>query len=297
VTVGDGSLAGQRDGSLANAGRIDLHLHSTASDGVLAPADLVAAAQAGGVTVIALTDHDSIGGVADARQAGAAAGVEVIAGVELSAHIEEREVHVLGLHLDRMDTLAARLDGLAQARRDRAREIVERLNAVGVRIEFDDVLALAGVCALGRPHVARALVAHGWAHDHRDAFDRYLLPGRPGYVAKRRLPVREAIDYLHEAGGLAVLAHPSAEDSLERLTAFAADGLDGLEVAHPSLGAEDRARLGAIAHHLGLVKSGGSDWHGLKDNNRRIGGEDVPAVWLDEQHARLAQRRAAVQVA
>ncbi|MGQ0643593.1 MAG: PHP domain-containing protein [Gemmatimonadaceae bacterium] len=280
-----------------NARRIDLHLHSTASDGVLAPVDVVAAAHTGGVAVIALTDHDSIGGIEDARRAGAEVGVQVVAGVELSAHDEEREVHVLGLHLERMGTLAARLDDLAQARRERAREIVERLNAAGVKIEFDDVLALAGVCALGRPHVARTLVAHGWAHDHRDAFDRYLLPGRPGYVAKRRLPVRDAIAILHEAGGLAVLAHPCAEDSLERLTSFAREGLDGLEVAHPSLGAEDRARLKAIAEHLGLVKSGGSDWHGLKDGSRRIGAEDVPAIWLDAQEARVAQRRTHAQVA
>jgi 3',5'-nucleoside bisphosphate phosphatase len=280
-----------------NARRIDLHLHSTASDGVLAPAELIAAARTGGVAVIALTDHDSIGGIDEARRAGADAAVQVVAGVELSAHDEEREVHVLGLHLDRMDVLAARLDDLAQARHERAREIVERLNAAGVKIAFEDVLTLAGTCALGRPHVARTLVAHGWAHDHRDAFDRYLLPGRPGYVAKRRLPMNDAIAMLHEAGGLAVLAHPSAEDSLERLTGFARDGLDGVEVAHPSLGSEDRARLKAIADHLGLVKSGGSDWHGLKDGSRRIGGEEVPAVWLEAQEARVAQRRKPAQVA
>jgi predicted metal-dependent phosphoesterase TrpH len=283
--------------SPATTRRIDLHLHSTASDGVLAPADVVAAARSAGVDVIALTDHDSISGVDDARRAGAAAGVHVVAGVELSAHHEEREVHVLGLHLGRVDVLAARLEELAQARHERAREIVDRLNAAGVRIEFQDVLTLAGVCALGRPHVARTLVAHGWAHDHRDAFERYLLPGRPGYVAKRRLPVRDAVAMLHDAGGLAVLAHPSTEDSLERLTEFAREGLDGLEVAHPSLVADDRARLRAIADHLGLVKSGGSDWHGLKDGSRRIGVEDVPAAWLEAQEARVAQRRAPAHVA
>jgi hypothetical protein len=277
--------------------RIDLHLHSTASDGLLAPAELVAAARTHGVDVIALTDHDSIDGLADARRCGAEVAVRVVAGVELSAHDEEREVHVLGLHLDRIDALAARLADLARARRDRAREIVARLNAAGVRIEFDDVLALAGACALGRPHVARALVAHGWAHDHRDAFDRYLLPGRPGYVGKRRLPVADAIALLHDAGGLAVLAHPTSEDSLAKLSSFAREGLDGVEVAHPSLGSEDRARLSAIADHLGLVKSGGSDWHGLKDASRRIGGEEVPLAWLEAQEARVARRRTHAHVA
>ena len=170
------------------------------------------------------------------------------------------------------------------------------LNETGVRIEFDDVLALAGSSALGRPHIARTLVAHGWAHDHRDAFERYLLPGRPGFVAKRRLPVDEAIAIVHDAGGLAVLAHPAAEDSLERLRTFARQGLDGLEVAHPSLAADDRARLHAAADHLGLVKSGGSDWHGLKDGSKRIGAEDVPVAWLDAQQARVAARRSTERV-
>ena len=174
--------------SLPNARRIDLHLHSTASDGVLSPTEVVSAAKSEGVGIIALTDHDSIGGVDEARRAGAAANVRVVAGVELSAHDADREVHVLGLHVEHLGALGARLADLADARRERAREIVERLNEVGVRIEFDDVIALAGACALGRPHVARTLVAHGWAHDHRDAFERYLLPGRPGYRRQAAAP-------------------------------------------------------------------------------------------------------------
>jgi hypothetical protein len=279
------------------ARRIDLHLHTTASDGVLSPSALIEAARAAAVDIIALTDHDSIDGIVEARSAASTNGVRVIAGVELSAHDDEREIHMLGLHLERLDGMRVRLTELADARRDRAREMVHRLNETGVRIEFDDVLALAGSSALGRPHIARTLVAHGWAHDHRDAFERYLLPGRPGFVAKRRLPVDEAIAIVHDAGGLAVLAHPAAEDSLERLRTFARQGLDGLEVAHPSLAADDRARLHAAADHLGLVKSGGSDWHGLKDGSKRIGAEDVPVAWLDAQQARVAVRRSTERVA
>ena len=279
------------------ARRIDLHLHTTASDGVLSPSALIEAARAAAVDIVALTDHDSIDGIVEARSAARTNGVRVIAGVELSAHDDEREIHMLGLHLERLDGMRVRLTELADARRDRAREMVHRLNETGVRIEFDDVLALAGSSALGRPHIARTLVAHGWAHDHRDAFERYLLPGRPGFVAKRRLPVDEAIAIVHDAGGLAVLAHPAAEDSLERLRTFARQGLDGLEVAHPSLAADDRARLHAAADHLGLVKSGGSDWHGLKDGSKRIGAEDVPVAWLDAQQARVAARRSTERVA
>jgi predicted metal-dependent phosphoesterase TrpH len=257
----------------------------------MSPSALVEAAQAAAVDVIALTDHDSIDGIAEARRAGEAAAVWVVAGVELSAHVDEREVHVLGLHIERLETLGARLVDLAQAREDRAREIVERLNGTGVRLEFSDVIGLAGGGALGRPHIARALVAHGWAHDHRDAFDRYLLPGRTGFVPKRRLPVRDAIAYVHESGGVAILAHPTPEDNLECLTAFARDGLDGIEVAHPSLHSEERARLRAVTDHLGLLKSGGSDWHGLKEATRRVGSEDVPLQWLEAQEARAAERR------
>lgn len=279
------------------ARRIDLHLHSTASDGVLSPAAVIEAARVAAVTIVALTDHDSIDGLVEARNAAATSGVSVIAGVELSAHDDEREIHMLGLHFDRLDSMRARLAALADARRDRAREIVQRLNETGVRIEFEDVLALSGASALGRPHIARTLIAHGWAHDHRDAFERYLLPGRPGFVPKRRLPVSDAIGMVHEAGGLAVLAHPAPEDSLARLTLFAEQGLDGIEVAHPSLAADDRARLHAAADHLGFVKSGGSDWHGLKDGSKRIGGEDVPVAWLEAQEARVAARRSTARVA
>ncbi len=239
--------------------RIDLHLHSTASDGLLSPRDMVHAAHAAGVTVIALTDHDSVEGLEEARLAARPLAVEVVAGVELSAHDGERELHILGLHLDRPEALRERLAGLTQARQDRAREMVHNLNAAGVRIEFADVLALAGSAALGRPHVARALVAHGWAQDHRDAFERYLTPGRPGYVAKRRLTVHDAIAMLHEAGGIAVIAHPASEDSLERLGNFARLGLDGIEVAHPSLVADERAHVAfdqalqlAAQHALGF---------------------------------------------
>ncbi|HJU72992.1 MAG TPA: PHP domain-containing protein [Gemmatimonadaceae bacterium] len=277
--------------------RIDLHLHSTASDGVLTPGQIVGAAKSANVDVIALTDHDSIGGIAEAR-AVAGAAVHVIAGVELSAHDDERELHVLGLHLERMEALSARLTQLARAREERAKTMVLNLNAVGVRIEFADVLALSGgAAALGRPHIARTLVAHGWAQDHRDAFERYLLPGRPGYVSKERLTVAEAIAILHDAGGLAILAHPALEDSLDRITQFAQSGLDGVEVAHPSLTADDRARLKAVADHLGLVKSGGSDWHGLKEGPKRLGAEDVPLAWLEAQYDRVASRRAQKQVA
>ncbi|MGQ0537742.1 MAG: PHP domain-containing protein [Gemmatimonadaceae bacterium] len=280
------------------ARRIDLHLHSTASDGLLSPTALVAAAHEAQVAVLALTDHDSVGGIAEARTAAGRHSVRVIAGVELSAHADAREVHLLGLHLERLDTLHDSLAELARARRERLEEIVKRLNDVGVRLALQHVEELvAGAAALGRPHVARALVAHGWAQDHRDAFERYLQPGKPGFVEKRRLPVSDAIALIHGAGGIAVLAHPAREDSLERLRDYTRAGLDGVEVAHPSLNADERLRLRAAASELGLVMSGGSDWHGAPEAGRRIGAEDIPAEWLDAQERRAALRRALTRVA
>ena len=272
---------------------IDLHMHSTASDGAVAPAGVAAAAHAAGLAAIALTDHDTLAGVEEARAAGAALGVRVIAGVELSAvDAAGDETHVLGLHIARPAPLQQALEGFRTARRTRALEIVDRLNALGVPLTADAVLAEANGAAIGRPHVARALIAGGWVADLREAFDRYLGAGRPAFVEKRRLTMPEAFALIHEAGGLAVYAHPGRDGTRERVAAFAALGMDGLEVRHPGHSPAETTRLAALARELDLVPSGGSDWHGAADGARTIGCMDVPAEWLDLQEERLARRRA-----
>ena len=171
--------------------------------------------------------------------------------------------------------------------------MVERLNAIGVKITFDDVLDAAGGGAIGRPHVAKALVENGWARDNRDAFDRYLGNGRPACLEKRRLSLRDAIAMVHQSGGIAVLAHPGGEGTLTRLTALKEMGLDGVEVLHPSHSAEDRKRLLAVCEHLDLVPSGGSDSHGAATGARAVGSMPVPLEWLDRQDARVELVRAA----
>jgi predicted metal-dependent phosphoesterase TrpH len=276
---------------------VDLHLHSTASDGTNAPAAVVAAAHAAGVAALALTDHDTVDGVRPAIEAAARLGVRVVPGVELSAYEAEEEVHLLGLHLADLDAMQRQLEVFRVARRERAEEMVRRLNAIGVRITFDDVLSVASNAALGRPHVARALVGNGWAMDLRDAFDRYLGAGRPAYLDKRRIQIEEAIGLVHACGGVAILAHPGAAGTLPRLEALARRGLDGVEVLHPSHGSEDRARLLAIADHLGLLPSGGSDSHGTNDAGRTVGAMRVPASWLARQDERVARDRARPRVA
>ncbi len=273
---------------------VDLHLHSTASDGTLPPADVVRSALRAGVVAIALTDHDTVAGLAAARAAAEGTGLRIIAGVELSAYQGDDEVHLLGLHLDDVDGMDRQLVAFRSARFDRGREMVRKLNAIGVTITFDDVLHVAHDAAIGRPHVAKALVENGWARDLRDAFDRYLGAGRPAYLDKRRLSVRDAIAMVHACGGLAFLAHPGAATNKARLAAFQLFGLDGAEVLHPSHNPEDRRRLAEGLDALGMLPSGGSDSHGASEGPRVIGSQRVPLAWLERHDEALRARRAAV---
>ncbi|MDQ2929214.1 MAG: PHP domain-containing protein [Gemmatimonadota bacterium] len=265
-------------------------MHSTASDGSVAPAGVVAAAHQAGLTAIALTDHDTVDGIAAAQAAGASLGVRVVAGVELSAVDDGDEIHVLGLHLTHPEHIAAALLDLREARRDRAKTTVEKLNSLGIPVTLEAVFAAAGDGAVGRPHIARAMVAGGWARDFRDAFDRYLGNGRPACVEKRTVTFEEAARLIHDAGGLAVYAHPGGDASRADVEELAALGLDAVEVRHPSHTADEVVRLAAIADELGLVPSGGSDWHGAAEGYRALGSMKVSIDWLVRQDERVRQR-------
>ena len=271
---------------------VDLHTHSTASDGSRPPGDVIREAKRVGLAALALTDHDTIDGIAEATAIGAELGIRVIPGIELSAVEGDSETHILGLHLSDTHQMERELAGLRDMRRARAARIVQRLNELGVRIELASVLEQAAGGAVGRPHVARAMIAEGWAVDFRDAFDRYLGNGRPAYISKERLAVVDAIALIHRAGGLAVLAHPSHTGTLERITTFVSQGIDGIEVRHPSHSAEDTARLLALVEHFSLVPSGGSDWHGAAEGPRTLGMMRVPADWLTRQESRVRVRAA-----
>ncbi|HEY0969790.1 MAG TPA: PHP domain-containing protein [Gemmatimonadales bacterium] len=270
---------------------VDLHSHSTASDGAMAPAAVVERAGAAGLAALALTDHDTLAGVAEAMAAGERVGVRVVAGAELSAHDGEDEVHLLALHVEDPAVLDAELARFRERRHERAAEMVRLLRALGASVTLESVLERAGEGAVGRPHVARAMVDAGFVRDHREAFDRYIGAGRPAYVPKDVLPVVDAIRIAHDAGGIAVFAHPGGSGTRDRVERFARAGLDGLEVLHPSHGSEDVARLGALADHFGMVRSGGSDWHGATEGPRTLGVMRVPHAWLDAQDERVAARR------
>lgn len=271
---------------------VDLHAHSTASDGSQSPAAAVEHAHRAGLAAFALTDHDTLAGIPDAQRTADALGLRLVPGVEMSVHQGPTEVHLLGLHIRDVSALQGRLEIYRDHRRTRAVEIVSKLNAVGVAVTVEAVLEASAGGAIGRPHVAKALIAGGFVRDSREAFDRYLAAGKPAFVEKERLDIAEGIDIIHDAGGLAVIAHPGAEGRRERIEPLVALGLDGLEVKHPSHSAEDMKRIAALADFFGLLPSGGSDWHGAMQGGRSLGAMQVPHAWLEAQDARVARVRA-----
>jgi 3',5'-nucleoside bisphosphate phosphatase len=275
----------------ADAGRpafVDLHTHSTASDGTLSPEGVIEAAERCGLTALALTDHDTIDGVAAARAAGERAGIRVVAGVELSAFQDDHEIHLLALHVTHLEGLEKRLGELRASRYTRAQKIVEKLNTLGVPITLEEVLQQSNGGAVGRPHVARVLIARGVVHDFRDAFVKYLGNSGSAFVPKEHLSIEDAIAVAHEAGALAIWAHPGDGGRRERLEPLVAAGLDGIEIRHPSHSAEDVKRFQALADFFNLVPSGGSDWHGAPDGPRRLGIMNVPVEWLERQDEKVA---------
>ncbi len=275
---------------------VDLHTHSTASDGTLPPEQVIEAAARCGLAALALTDHDTIDGVRGARKAAEGVGIRVIAGVELSAFDEDREIHVLALHLSNFEALEKHLAGLRASRHVRAGRMVEKLNALGIPLTLDEVLLQANGGTVGRPHVARALIARGLVPDFREAFTRYLGNNGSAFVPKERLSIQGAIGIAHEAGAIAVWAHPSDGGRRERLEPLVAAGLDGVEIKHPSHSGEDTKRLQALTDFFGLVPSGGSDWHGALEGPRRLGMMNVPSEWLEKQDERVASLTSATRV-
>lgn len=246
---------------------VDLHLHSDCSDGQFPPAEVVRQASLAGLKAMALTDHDTVDGLAEAIRA-APPGLEVIPGAELSSEFRGREIHLLAYYLRYEDGfLSERLEPLRAGRLRRAEQMVVRLNSAGLAITLDDVLAAVrsgedGPMSLGRPHVAEALVKRGHATDMDDAFRRYLRAGQPGFVSKAALPAEEAIQLAHTCGGAVVLAHPALNLSDADVDALIPAGLDGIEVFHPKQNEAQRKRLGAIARRHRILLTGGSDYHG-----------------------------------
>jgi predicted metal-dependent phosphoesterase TrpH len=271
-----------------------LHCHSTASDGECEPPEVARRARAVGLAAIALTDHDTTDGVVDAASEGKKLGIRVIPGCEFSVRAPWGELHVLGLFLpvenERLQTF---LRDTRAARRRRGEQIVSKLKDLGVAIELEDVQAqLIGGDggALGRPHVARALVDCGACDNISDAFRRYLGRGRAAYVEKPLPKLFEVTTLVHDVGGLTVAAHLGDHGTEAQLRIFQDQGLDCVEVRHPSHAPAVEQRLTKIAERLGLGISGGSDWHGESeygDTHAPLGGMRVPDTWLEPLEHRL----------
>lgn len=262
--------------------RIDLHAHSNASDGELSPAELVAAAAARNIRVLGMTDHDSLDGLPDALRAAQAAGVVLVPGVELSAGpVDGRDVHILGYFVEPGDTvLEERLARLRRGRLERAELIIAALGRAGFGVTFDDVLEVAGQAAVGRAHIARALVNAGHADDIADAFGRYLGHGRPFYRPKPPTDPCDAVRMLLAAGALPVLAHPGVSEADVLLPALIDAGLAGIEAYHADHAPVERERYARMARSAGLLVTGGSDWHGPDSPNAELGSVELPSyVW------------------
>ena len=257
--------------------RLDLHLHTTHSDGSLAPAEVLRLAHKAGVTALAITDHDIVTGIPEAIATGTELGIEIIPGVEISSFVGKSELHILGYCIDWQNPeLIRRLATLRESRHRRNPQIIERLRSLGLDVTYEEVRALAGTDAVGRPHIARLLMDKKYVTSAKDAFDRYLAEGRPAYVA-RELPLPiDAITWIRAAGGVAVLAHPtwakvSGEGLNTLLTTLKAEGLGGIEVHYSTHTKRQTTEYLDLAKRLGMLVTGGSDFHGITKPDIEVG--------------------------
>ena len=285
---------------------IDLHAHTTHSDGSSTPTELIALSSSKRARAVAVTDHDTVSAIVEARAAADRYGIEFVAGIEISAEYSPGTMHILGYFIDCESTeLAKKLEELRKAREARNPQIASRLQSLGFDISYDEVVRLAGNQVVGRPHFARLLIEKGYVATMQEAFDRFLKKDADAYVAKARLSPREAIALIHEAGGVAVLAHPyqlklSSYEEVDALVGELADlGLDGIEAVYSRHSADERTKYSEVASRHGLLITGGSDYHGTYkpdiDIVSGLGDLAVPYELLEELKARAGARPREIQ--
>ena len=274
---------------------IDLHSHTTASDGQHSPAELLSLAASAGVTALAVTDHDTVAGLGEAAEAARAHGVELVPGIEVSAFVLKKEVHILG-HFVRPDfpELSRFAERLRVEREQRMEHMVELMRKLGFPVRMEEVRAIAGNAQLGRPHLARLLVERGWCLDVKEAFDRFLGAGKPAWTDRFKLEGRDAIRLIHRAGGTATLAHPGSS-KLERheIRTLAKAGLDGMEALHADHNPGVAEKYLKMAKEFDLVTTGGSDFHGEQVTpGKRPGDCTTPPENFAKLRARAASQAA-----
>ncbi|KGK86685.1 histidinol phosphatase [Desulfosporosinus sp. HMP52] len=261
---------------------VDLHCHTTASDGLLTPRELVRMAAEIGLKGIGITDHDTIQGWAEAEEAGVQYKIEVLQGVELNTDWNGQEVHILGYALDNTSAkLNEQLKSLREARELRMQDILKCLATLDIELHDEEVRKLSQGDSIGRPHIAQALVERGIVRDTREAFERYLGRGAPAYVPRYKISTEEGIRLVREAQGVAVLAHPGMQGLDDEIPVWAKMGLQGLEVRHSEHSEEDVRRYAAIAQQYELIMTGGSDFHGeIRKPGVELGEWGVPLTVL-----------------
>jgi hypothetical protein len=279
--------------------KIDLHLHTTASDGRLAPEELVRLAAAQGLAVIAITDHDSTEGVAPALAvARSFPSLKVIPGVEIGTDVPHGEVHVLGYFINYRDSeLLHTLQRLRNSRQERALKIITKLKQMGIHIEWKRVLELAGGGSVGRPHIAQAMFERSYIPSIREAFLKYIGRNSPAYAEREKMTPEEAVELVVRTGGLPVLAHPADIDNLEEMVLKLKEaGLVGIEAYYNGYSLSTIQRLASLARRYQLIVCGGSDYHGLEESvETPLGGIEVPEEAAEQLFA-LAARRATLLV-
>jgi len=270
------------------SGRADLHLHTIHSDGTLSTQELVTRAKAAGLTTISITDHDSVDAIDAARQLGSELDVEIVPGMELSVSVADDDVHILAYFFDHTDkNLLDHLAFYQIERIKRAERIVGKLNSLNVPLRIDAVFEQAGTGSVGRPHIANALVEEGLADTYHEAFLKYIGFGKPAYERKIQVSPRAAIQMIAAAGGLSFIAHPGAGISDEVLTDLIKEGIDGIEVIHPSHSPEKIAYYKGIATEYFLLASGGSDFHGGRRNDHYVLGK----YFITEEQVAMMRHR------
>jgi predicted metal-dependent phosphoesterase TrpH len=275
--------------------RIDLHTHTSASDGHLGPTALIRAAQEARIGVLGVTDHDTVDGLAEAEAQARADGIRLVPGIELSTYWRRVELHILGYFIDpQHPALVTFLTSTRSARVARLHAMVSRLFRLGLAVTADEALAETRDGNVGRPHLARVLLRRGYVTSIDEAFDRYLGTDRPAYVPRPDVTVGEAIRVIHEAGGLAAWAHPGLHERDDALPELMAAGLDALEVYHPNHLPPKAARYRRLAVARGLLVTGGSDFHGAEGGGHAMtpGTPSLPAPEFHRLEAALEARRA-----
>jgi predicted metal-dependent phosphoesterase TrpH len=269
----------------------DLHTHTTFSDGMLTPDELFFKAQKAGIKTISITDHDTVDGNYIGEKIAHQYNLEFIEGIELSCFDSQNEYHILGYCIDIYnEELHKHLAAFKQSRIERAEIMTQRLNKMGINIDFNDVIIKAGEAPITRPHIAQVIVESGYVSTTKDAFNLYIGDGGPAYAVKAIFQVEKAIKLINNAGGVAVIAHPGYFINQKKLFQFIEAGLDGIEVNHPLHNDKLRREYHAIASQYWLLETGGSDFHGDRPNDKELfGKEGVPLETINQIRKRCNQ--------